>query len=175
MIKWTATINRFEKQGEKTGWTYIEVPGKLSEKLVPGNKKSYRVKGRLDNTAFELMALIPMGGGDFIMPLNAAIRKKIKKYKGATVVVQMEVDHNEIKPPSLLMECLQDEPEALAYYNSLPKGHRNYFTKWIESAKTEPTRAQRIAATVNAMVYKWDYGMMMREIAKVKIQNAKPF
>ena len=171
VIKWTATIKRFDKQGEKTGWTYIDVPAELSGKLMPGHKKAYRVKGTLDGTPFELLALVPMGGGDFILPLNAALRKQIRKSKGATLLVQMEVDHNEIQPPPELMECLDDEPEALAYYQSLPRGHRNYFTKWIESAKTDLTRAKRIAATVNAMVYKWDYGTMIRENSKLKIQK----
>ena len=49
MISWTATIKKFDKQGEKTGWTYIEVPAELANKLQPGNKKGFRVKGRLDN------------------------------------------------------------------------------------------------------------------------------
>ena len=169
MIKWTATIKRFEKQGEKTGWTYIDVPASTAEKLMPGNRKGFRVKGRLDHYQYELLALIPMGNGDFILTLNAETRKHIKKQKGDTVKVEMEVDHNEIQPPPELMECLQDEPEALAFYNSLPQGHRNYFTKWIDSAKTDPTRAKRIAATVNAMVYQWDYGTMIRSMQKQRI------
>ena len=169
MLKWTATIKRFGKQGEKTGWTYIDVPAEYAEKLFPGNRKGFRVKGRLDDHAYELIALIPLGGGDFIMTLNAAIRKAIKKQKGATVNVVMEVDHNEIQAPAELLECLQDEPEAMNYYNSLPQGHRNYFSKWIDSAKTDPTRAKRIAATVNAMLYKWDYGTMIRSLQKEKL------
>ncbi len=168
MIKWTATIKRFAKQGEKTGWTYIDVPAASAGKLMPGNRKGFRVKGRLDTTPYELLALIPMGNGDFILTLNADIRRQIKKQKGDTIKVEMEVDHNEIVPPPELMECLQDEPEALDFYNGLPQGHRNYFTKWIDSAKTEPTRAKRIAATVTAMVYRWDYGTMIRSLQKQK-------
>ena len=169
MISWTATIKKFDKQGEKTGWTYIEVPAELANKLQPGNKKGFRVKGRLDNYSFELLALIPFGGGDFILTLNAPIRKAIKKQKGATIKVSMEVDHNKIQPPAELIDCLKDEPDAFLYYNSLPSGHRNYFTKWIDSAKTEATRAKRIAATVNAMFYKWDYGQMIRSMQNQKM------
>jgi hypothetical protein len=169
MIKWTATIKKFDKQGEKTGWTYIDVPGDLADKLEPGNKKGFRVKGKLDEYSFKLLALIPMGGGDFILPLNAAIRKAIKKQKGATVKILMEADHNQIQPPVELIDCLKDEPDAYAYYKSLPQGHQNYFTKWIESARTEPTKAKRIAATVNAMVYRWDYGQMIRSMQNQKI------
>ena len=74
------------------------------------------------------------------------------------------------KGPQELIECLQDEPEALEYYQSLAQGHRNYFTNWINTAKTEPTRAKRIAATVNAMFRKWDYGQMIRAMQKEKLE-----
>ncbi len=167
MVQFTATIKRFAEQGEKTGWTYIEVPAALAQKLQPGNKKGFRVKGTLDDYSFSMIALLPMGGGDFIMTLNAAIRKGIKKQKGATVKVKMEVDTHEIKPPEELMECLQDEPEALEYFNSLTKGHQNYFTNWIKSAKTDPTKAKRIAATLDALNKKWDFGKMIRAMKKV--------
>lgn len=166
MVQFTATIKRFDEQGEKTGWTYIEVPAALAEKLQPGNKKGFRVKGRLDQYSFSMIALLPMGSGNFIMTLNAATRKGIRKQKGATVQVKMEVDTNEIKPPEELMECLQDEPEALQHFTSLTKGHQNYFTNWINSAKTEPTKAKRIAATINALSKKWDFGQMIRAMKK---------
>lgn len=167
MVQFTTTIKRFAEQGEKTGWTYIEVPAAIAQKLQPGNKKGFRVKGTLDDYRFSMIALLPMGGGHFIMTLNAAIRKGIKKQKGATVNVKMEVDSNEIKPPEELMECLQDEPEALEYFNSLNKGHQNYFTNWINGAKTDPTKAKRIAATLDALNKKWDFGKMIRAMKKV--------
>jgi uncharacterized protein YdeI (YjbR/CyaY-like superfamily) len=101
------------------------------------------------------------------------MRKQIKKQKGATVEVTIEVDTNEIKPPAELMECLQDEPQALEYFKSLPKGHQNYFTNWINSAKTDPTKAKRIAAALNALSKKWDYGQMMRALKNDSINNTR--
>src|SRR5688500_7949439 len=89
MIRFTTTILQFGEMGEKTGWTYINIPSELSEKLKPGNKKSFRVKGKLDDYAIRGVALIPMGGGDFIMALNAEIRKGIKKRKGARLQVSL--------------------------------------------------------------------------------------
>lgn len=163
MISFSTTIQKFDKQGEKTGWTYIAVPAKTADKINSGVKKSYRVKGKVDDFKVEKLALIPMGGGDFIMTLNAEIRKSIGKRKGATVKVQIELDSSPILPPSELLECLQDEPEALKHFNSLPQGHRNYFTKWIESAKTEPTKVKRIALVIKTMVRKMDFGAMLRE------------
>jgi hypothetical protein len=163
MLNFSTTILQFARQGEKTGWTYILVPAGVAEKLNPGVKKSYRVKGKLDDFKIEKMALIPMGKGDFILTVNAAIRKGIGKRKGAAVTVQLELDQSPILPPTELLECLLDEPEALKYFNSLPQGHRNYFTKWIETAKTEPTRTKRIALVIKTMVRKMDFGAMLRE------------
>lgn len=163
MLSFTATILKFAEQGEKTGWTYITVPAAIAGKLNPGVKKSYRVKGKLDEFKIEKTALIPMGKGDFIIPINAAIRKGIGKRKGASVQVQLEPDQSPILPPTELIECMQDEPEALKYFNSLPQSHRNYFTKWIESAKTEPTKTKRIALVIKTMVRKMDFGAMLRE------------
>ena len=163
MLTFNTTILKFSKQGEKTGWTYIIVPDKIAKKLNPGVKKSYRVKGKLDELKIEKIALIPMGKGDFILPVNAALRKAIGKRFGASLKVQLEVDDAPILPPAELLECLQDEPEALKHFNSLPQGHRNYFIKWIESAKTEPTKTKRIAMVIKTMVRKMDFGAMLRE------------
>ncbi len=82
MIKFTTTINRFDKQGEKTGWTYIEISASQAKKINQEVKVGYRVKGKLDNFSFEKTALLPMGEGRFIMPLKAAIRKFIGKRQG---------------------------------------------------------------------------------------------
>ncbi len=163
MFSFNTTILQFAAQGEKTGWTYIVVPEVIAAKLNPGVKKSYRVKAKLDDFEVEKLALIPMGKGDFILTVNAAIRKGIGKRKGATVQVQLALDHSPILPPAELLDCLQDEPEALKYFNSLPQGHRNYFTKWIESAKTDQTKTKRIALVIKTMVRKMDFGAMLRE------------
>lgn len=167
MIRFTAPILKFDKQGEKTGWTYIEIPEELAQKLKPGNKKSFRVKGKLDNYAFKQMALLPMGGGDFILPLNAEMRKKIKKRFGATLEVRMEADDSPFEMSKDFMACLEDEPKALEYFKTLPGSHQKYFSKWIETAKTEPTKAKRIAQAVNALAKRWGFAEMVRAGKKV--------
>jgi hypothetical protein len=163
MVKYTTAILKFDKQGEKTGWTYIVVPEDIAQQLKPGNKKTFRVKGKLDKFSIEAIAIMPMGDGSFILALNAEIRKGIAKRAGAMLDVQLAVDDNPdpVKSPEF-MECLQDEPEALAFFNTLTKGHQNYFMKWIESAKTEPTKAKRIAQAVTGLARKQDYGAMIR-------------
>ena len=85
MVQFTATMKKFARQGEKTGWTYIEVPADLAQKIKAGNKKEFKVKGKLDRHVINRVSLLPMGGGIFIMPVNAMMRKAIGKKHGAMV------------------------------------------------------------------------------------------
>ncbi len=163
MVSFKATIEKFKKQGEKTGWTYIHIPSELAQKINPGVKKSYRVKGLLDQFAFSGMSILPMGDGDFILALNATIRKGIRKKAGDTLLVKIELDQSKYQLNAELIELLESEPKAWAHFKSLPGSHQNYFSKWIESAKTVNTRHDRIVATLNAMIKKQGYAEMMRE------------
>ncbi len=164
MIEFTTLIKKFNEQGEKTGWTYIEITAAIAEKIKPNNKKSFRVKGYLDDYEFSSMALLPMGDGIFIMALNAAVRKKIRKQKGAKIIVKIEADESPAKLNEELMQCLADEPESLSFFNTLPAGHQRYFSNWINSAKADATKAKRIAQTIIALAHKQHYGQMIRTL-----------
>ncbi len=165
MISFNSVILKFGEQGEKTGWTYIDVPAHLALDLKPGNKRSFRVKGKLDGYNIAGIALTPVGGGNFIMALKAELLKAIHKRPGAMVQVTLDVndDFKFVIPPEL-EECLADEPDAERYFGSLAESHRGYFIKWIDSAKTEPTKAARIVHTLNALVQKMDYAQMLRAL-----------
>ena len=170
MIHFKAVIKKFDEQGEKTGWSYIEVPEEVALKIKPGYKKSFRVKGKLDHYAIERTSLLPMGGGNFIIPVNATIRKALGKRKGAVINATLEADEREVEIDKTFLECLADEPIALKFFNSLARGHRNYFSKWIEGAKTEETKANRIARAVTALSRKLGYPEMLRMGKEEKFQ-----
>lgn len=162
-VTFTTTLLQFAQQGEKTGWTYIEIPADIAQQLKPGNKKSFRVKGKLDNFSIKSVAVMPMGGGSFILAVNAEMRKGIGKRKGAMVKVQLQEDKATIPINAELLECLKDDPDAEAHFNSLNNSHRSYFSKYIDSAKTEPTKTKRLTQTLLALGKGWDYGRMIRE------------
>ena len=167
MVEFNTIILQFNEQGEKTGWTYIEIPADIAQEIKPGNKKSFRVRGMLDAFPVNGLALMPMGEGNFIMALKAEIRKGIHKNAGAMLQVKLEEDFDyKVEIPDDLMECFDFEPAALEFFNTLAKSHRDYFIKWINSAKTSETRAKRIVNTVNAMLRRWDYNTMIREMRK---------
>lgn len=163
MVKFTTVILRFDKKGEKTGWTYISIPASVASEIKPGNKRSFRVKGKLDNYVFSKTALLPMGEGEFILPLNAVFRKAIGKRKGDSLRVQMEEDKSDFVFNADLLACLEDEPAAIEFFKTLTGSHQRYFSKWIDSAKSDDTKAKRIAMAVNALARRKGYAEMLRE------------
>lgn len=169
MITFTTAIHKFEKQGEKTGWTYIEIPADIAQELFPENKKSFRVKGKLDNFSIHNVAVMPMGDGSFIMAINAAMRKGIAKKQGAMLAVQLEKDTSEIPIHPELLAGLEEDADAKKYFESLAPSHRLYFSKWISDAKTEPTKIKRLTLCLLALSQSKDYGTMIREQKANKI------
>src|SRR5689334_19747416 len=102
MVSFEAVIQKFGSQGEKTGWTYIAIPDAAAQKLNPGVKKSYRVKGKLDKVSFAQLSLTPMGEGQFILALKAELRKKFMKPVGEKLSVKMELDQSTFEMPVAL-------------------------------------------------------------------------
>lgn len=163
MVTYNAIILKFNDQGEKTGWTYVDVPADVAQQLKPGNKKSFRVRGTLDSFPIAGVALMPMGDGNFILTLNADMRKGVRKSKGAMLQVSLEEDVDfKLVVPDDLHECLADDPDALEFFNGMRESHCRYFVNWLNSAKTEPTRTKRIVMICHAMANHMDYGQMIR-------------
>jgi hypothetical protein len=162
MVTFTTKILRFEKMGEKTGWSYIVISQRQAEQLNPGCKKSFRVKGSLDGHTISKTALLPMGEGTFILPMNAAIRKATGKKAGDSIKAQFEIDERPLTLSTEFIQCLKDEPRAYDFFKTLPKGHQNYFSKWIESAKTIQTKTKRITMAVIALSSGQGYSEMIR-------------
>jgi hypothetical protein len=162
MIKFNTKIRKFDKQGEKTGWTYIEISSRQANQLNPGKKTGYRVKGKLDQHPIQRVALLPMGDGNFIIPLNAQMRKAIGKGKDDTLTVSLEVDARTIPPSSDFMKCLRDDQRAAAHFKTLSGSHQRYFSKWIEEAKTIQTKTKRITMAVIALAEGMGFPEMIR-------------
>lgn len=167
----TAPLLRFADKGEKTGWTYIVLPLSLTDALKPGQKTSFRVKGRLDTYPISQVALIPMGqqddpdeswDGAFIMAINATMRKALGKEAGATITVWLEADDSPLVNSDDLMACLADDPAALAFFESLTPGHQRYYSRWIDEAKTVDTKTRRITQAIQGFGMGLGYPEMIR-------------
>ncbi len=166
MIHFTAVLQRFEEKGEKSGWTYIEIPTDVTQRLNPGVRTSFRVKGKIDDHPLKQTALIPIGEGTFILPTNAEMRRAIRKQDGARATLEFELDTSPLELSEDLMNCLAYDPQALAFFNTLPQGHRNYYSQWIDSAKTIETRVKRISQALRGLAMSMGYGEMIRYFKK---------
>lgn len=120
----TLLSKKIDQKGEKSGWTYIDVPQMIAQQLIPDNKKAFRISGMLVHTAHEGISLVPMGGGDYIMALKSDLRKKLGKGMGAVIAVHMELDSKPVVICPELITCVEDEPTAQIYFNQLPPSHK---------------------------------------------------
>lgn len=96
------------------------------------------------------------------MPVNATMRKALRKKHGDVIKVSLELDKAPLKLSAMLMACLKDEPEAKDYFMKLPGSHQQYYSKWIESAKTDATKTKRIALAITAFSQKMSFSQMMQ-------------
>lgn len=96
------------------------------------------------------------------MPLNTVMRRAIGKKQGAILTVQLTEDKSDFVFNKDFMDCLDDEPAAKEFFQSLTGSHQRYFSKWIDSARTEPTKTKRIAMAITALARKRGYPEMIR-------------
>jgi len=164
MIIYQAEIERFETNGEKTGWSYVFIPQEIADKVKPNNRREIRVKGLIDQIVVNGMCMMPVKGDGFILPLKKSLRKALRKEAGTLVNLSIEFDADfKIEMPDDLEVCLAEEDDLLERFLTLPKSHQNYFINWLNTAKTEPTRTKRLVMIVNAMFNQLDFGAMIRE------------
>ncbi|WP_293299779.1 YdeI/OmpD-associated family protein [Pedobacter sp. UBA4863] len=169
MVNFNAEIEKFDSNGEKTGWSYVFVPENVAQQIKPEERRGFRVRGYIDQLAISGKSLIPMGGGDFILALDAKIRKQLRKEVGRPVTLSLTYDADfKIEMPEDLEVCLAQEEGLLEHFLSYTKAHQNYFINWLNTAKTEPTRTKRLIMIVDAMAKKQDFGLMMRSNKKPK-------
>jgi sugar phosphate isomerase/epimerase len=162
MLQFETTLRKFSDKGEKSGWTYIEITPEELEILAPGTRRSFRVKGSIDKHAFKGAALLPMGDGSFILPVNASMRKGIHKKEGALVKVCITKDTEEYRLNAGLLEALDESEPASAAFNKMPRSHQNYYSKWVDAAKTPATINKRLSAIVISLERGMTYAEMLR-------------
>lgn len=163
MVYLKAEIERFDVNGEKTGWSYVFIPQDVADRIRPNSRIGFRVRGLIDGVIINGMSVMPVKESGFVLPLNKPLRKSLKKEEGAVVELRLEFDLDfKIELPEDLEVCLAQEDGLLEYFLSLPKSHQNYFITWLNTAKTEPTRTKRLIMIVDAMAKKQDFGLMIR-------------
>jgi len=135
-----------EKCSGKGAWTYTVIP-----EIPPDRKAPFgwvKVKGSIDGFEISKYHLMPSGMGTLMLFVKSEIRKKIKKQAGDYVHIILYSDNEPLEIPEEFLLCLQDDSEALQFFNSLNENEQRHYVKWICSAKTAQTKVDRIAKTL---------------------------
>jgi hypothetical protein len=140
-----------EKSPGKGGWTYTVIPEILPDKNAPFGW--VKVKGSIDGFKISKYHLLPTvtGTGQLFLSVKSEIRKKIKKQAGDYVHIILYPDNEPLELPEELLLCLQEDDEALQFFNSLNENEQYNYVKWIYSAKTDQTKVDRIAKTLDRL------------------------
>lgn len=169
MPQFKSIIHKYASKGEKTGWRYIEIPIDLISKLKLKSRREFRIKGVVDNVKFERLACYPVKEGSFIIVFNSEFRKRLGKDEGATVSIKFTVDNAKALQSPELISCLAEDEVAQKQFDSLLLSHKNYFHRYVYTAKGAGTKAERIVNIINAMYKKQNFGEMMRGLKKEKM------
>jgi hypothetical protein len=94
-------------------------------------------------------SLNPVAGGGHKLFLNRRIREAAKLEPGdrATVTLKRDLAPREEALPDDLVAALR-EADALGPFERIARSTRNEVVRWIEDARTEPTREKRILRAV---------------------------
>ena len=146
-----------EKFPGKGGWTFTFIPE------IPPDKHSpfgfLKVRGSIDGYEIKHFNLLPAVKGDdrLFLTVKSEIRKIIKKEAGDYVHIILYPDNEPLEIPEEFSLCLQEDAEALRFFNSLSESEQHNYVKWIYSAKTDQTKVDRIAKTLDRLVKNLKY------------------
>ena len=147
LIQGTYLLQKFAGKG---GWTYVAIPEVAPDKKAPFGW--VKVKGTIDDYELVNCRLMPLGSGVLFLPVKAAIRKHIGKRQGDSVQLLLEADNSPMLIPEELLECLQDYPTEHQVFLSFTEGAQKAYIDWIYAAKTEATKADRIAKMLDKLL-----------------------
>lgn len=127
-----------QKEGN---FTFVALP--FSPREVWGAKPRYHVTGAING--------IPVRGTlgslqqEYFLRLGAAWMRDSGIQLGANVTVQLSLEGPQSDNLALdIAKALSGNKKAKAFFDDLPTFYRKNFIRWIESAKREETRANRI-------------------------------
>jgi hypothetical protein len=129
---------------------YIKFPFNVME--VYGVKGQVKVKAWIDNVLYR-GSLVTMGYKFHCLGVTQEIRKKIEKNAGDSVhiVIERDLDERIIDIPEDLLELLNQKPQLKTYFDSLAFTHRKEYVVWINDAKKDETRQNRLKKTIEML------------------------
>lgn len=110
---------------------------------VWGVKQRHHITGTVNGRP--VRGSLGSDGTQFFLPLGAAWRRGCGFDVGTTVEVILLPEGPQSDQLSAdIIEALEAEPEAKAFFDALATFYRNGYIKWIEGAKRPETRSKRL-------------------------------
>lgn len=145
---------KFEAEIQKHGdidAAYVRFPYSTEE--VFGKKGQVKIVAIFDGTVTYRGSLANMGLGFHMLGLTKAVRSDLGKSFGDTVSVELQEDTapRVVEVPADAAQLLKDNPKAAEFYEKLSYTDKKEYIRWIESAKREETRQNRLAAFIEKL------------------------
>ena len=131
------------------GGAYVEVP--FDVEGVFGSKKP-KVKATFEGVPYRGI-LTRMGTEHHLLVILKEIREKIGKTFGdeVNITVELDTEPRVIEIPAELKKAFKTEKEARAFFDKLSYTHQREYVMWINEAKREETRQNRIVKAVEML------------------------
>jgi hypothetical protein len=140
----TATI-----QNAGGGGAFVEVPFDVEKEF--GSKRP-KVKAMIEGIPYRGI-LTRMGSDCHVLGIRKEIREQLGKTFGdaLTITVEPDTEPRVIEVPAELKKAFKNEKEAKNLFEKLSYTHQKEYVKWINEAKREETRQNRIAKTIEML------------------------
>lgn len=131
------------------GGAFVDIPFDV-EKIF-GAKKP-RVRAVIEGVPYRGL-LTRMGGDQHILIILKGIREQIGRTFGdeITITIEPDTEPRVVEIPKELARELKKDKEAKAFFDKLSYTHRREYVNWINEAKKEETRQNRIAKTIEML------------------------
>jgi len=131
------------------GGAFIKIPFDVEAAF---GKKRVKVKTTIEGEPYR-GSLARMGEPCHILGILKSIREKVGKGISDEIEVTLEEDLEPrvVEVPEDLAQALAQDSDAAAIFQRLSFSHQKEYVTWIESAKQETTRRDRIAKTIEKL------------------------
>lgn len=131
------------------GGAFVEIPFDVEKAF--GSKRP-KVKATFDGVPYRGL-LARMGGEKHIVIILKDIRERIGKSFEDSVRVTVEADTEPrvLEIPKDLAGALKKDKAAQAFFEKLSFTHKREYVKWINEAKKDETRQNRVKKTIEML------------------------
>lgn len=131
------------------GGAFVEMAFDVEKEF--GSKRP-KVKALIEGVPYRGI-LTRMGTDCHILGIRKEIREQVGKTFGdeVTIIVEPDTEPRLIELPTELKKVFKTEKDAKARFEKLSYTHQKEYVSWINEAKREETRQNRIAKTIEML------------------------